>query len=168
MKLVLLSWLALTLPTVAFSDVSLEAVEEREFGAWISSTYRNAESGALFCAAETVTPIHIIRINYYSPSNAFLEVLPAPSGMEEDATFVTFESESLSVRVIAIVSDGSLSIEMDKEKVAVGVLQTIAQARELRLVDKSGNLLIVVPSNGSKLAIDDLISCTRTIHLRQN
>ena len=124
--------LLLLLASPAGAD-TLDVLTEARFGDWTALKMRNSRTGARLCAAETTLPGgRVLRVNYYSPANAFIELFPLPAATPGPVS-VIFDSDNLDLRADARRESGALIVELTETRMVAAVVTVLSEARRLRL-----------------------------------
>jgi hypothetical protein len=139
----------------------LEGVQVEIGGNWTSGLFLNQNSRRLLCAMETnLGEGAVFRISYYGPRNMFLEITPADQislGFRETyLTFISDRDPALSLEAFA--EENFMVIEMSDDSVVGQILQIIARAHALTVMDGQ-TWLFEVPVNGSAKAVESLTDC---------
>lgn len=152
-----------------WAQSALAPLQVERKGSWLSGLYMNQNSRRSLCAMETgLADGSVFRINYYGLRNVFLEVIMreriAQGSFETELTFVSDKRPALTLP--AFVEANFMVVEMNNDAVAGELLQIVARAQTLTVMNRA-TPLFKVPVNGSTKALEMLIACVGALGRHQ-
>jgi len=159
----------ISLGNSGWAQSALEPVQVERGGSWLSGLYMNQYSRRPLCAMETgLADGSVFRINYYGLRNVFLEVTwgqrIAQGSFETELTFASDKRPALTLPTF--VEANFMVVEMNDDSVAGELLQIIARAQALTVMNRT-TPLFKVPVNGSAKALEIFFTCVRALGRHQ-